>query len=135
MLGLQFNRTQLRAAINTFFTGDPKEHPDLAAVHKEMGLSGTDKILDDAHPLVVAARAEDPANPFVLAPSKGSGPSSVQKGTAQVFAQFRNMLGEAFPVFALVVCESLCLLRSLHLKLYFWRACRPLFSSYSDPVS
>lgn len=135
MLGLQFNRTQLRAAINMFFTGDPKEHPDLAAVHKAMGLSGTDKILDDAHPLVDAARAEDPSNPFVLAPTKGSGPSSVQKGTAQVFVQFRGMLGEAFPVIALVVCEFLCLLRCLYLKLYFWRACRQLFSSFSDPVS
>ncbi len=40
MLGLQYNRALVRKAINLFFTGDPKEHPDLAAVHKAMGLSG-----------------------------------------------------------------------------------------------
>ncbi len=57
MLGLQFNRALVRKAINLFFTGDPKEHPDLAAVHKEMGLSGENKILGESHLLVVAAAA------------------------------------------------------------------------------
>jgi hypothetical protein len=42
---------------NMFFTGDPKEHPDLAAVHKEMELSGENKILGESHPLVAVAPA------------------------------------------------------------------------------
>ena len=60
MLGLQFNRALVRKAINLFFTRDPKGHPDLAAVHKEMGLSGENKILGESHPLVVAAAARSP---------------------------------------------------------------------------
>ncbi len=47
MLGLQYNRALVRKAINLFSTGDPKEHPDLAAVHKAMGLSGENEILGD----------------------------------------------------------------------------------------
>ncbi len=67
-MGLQFNRALVRKAINLFFTGDPKEHPDLAAVHKEMGLSGENKILGESHPLVVAAAARSPGAEFILVP-------------------------------------------------------------------
>jgi hypothetical protein len=94
MLGLQFNRALVRKAINQFFTGDPKKHPDLAAVHKEMGLSGENKILGESHPLVVAAAARFPGAEFILAPLKGGESSSVLNGTDPIFAQFRHMLGE-----------------------------------------
>jgi hypothetical protein len=70
MLGFQFDRALVRKAINMFFTGDPKEYPDLAAVHKEMGLSGKIKILGESHPLVVAAAARSPGAEFILAPLK-----------------------------------------------------------------
>ena len=42
---LQYNRKLTRDAVNQFFTGDPTQHPDLAAVHKAMGLCGTRKVL------------------------------------------------------------------------------------------
>jgi hypothetical protein len=133
MLGLQFNRMQARVALNQFFTWDPKEHPDLAAVHKEMGLSGTDKILNVKHPLVSAATLENPWAPFIFCPEKKSEVSSVSCGHDQIFLQFRWMLGEM--LLALGVCETLCLLFSLYLKLCFWRACRSQFSSFSEVVS
>ncbi len=94
MLGLQFNRALVRKAINLFFTGDPKEHPDLAAVHKEMGLSGENKILGESHPLVVAAAARFPGAEFILAPLKKGESSSVLYGKDSIFVQFRHMLGD-----------------------------------------
>jgi hypothetical protein len=133
MLGLQFNRMQIRTAINQFFTWDPKENPDLAAVHKAMGLSGTEPIMNDKHPVVCAARLKNPGEPFILCPVKKSEVSSVLGGDDPVLKQFEGMLGEV--LLALGVCETVCLLCSLHLKLCFWRACRSLFSSFSEPVS
>ncbi len=35
---MQFNRALVCAAINQFWTSGPKEYPDLATVHKAMGL-------------------------------------------------------------------------------------------------
>ena len=93
MLGLQFNRKLVRQVLNSFFTGDPKEHPELAAVLKEMGLSGDNKILGASHPLVVAAAARSPGEEFILAPLKATERSSVL-GTDPIFVQFRHMLGE-----------------------------------------
>ena len=133
MLGLQFNRMQIRNAINQFFTWDPKEHPDLAAVHKEMGLSGTEPIMNEKHPLVCAASLEKPGEPFILCPVERLKVSSVLNGKDPVFKKFQGMLGEV--LLALGVCETVCLLCSLHLKLCFWRACRSLFSSFSGLVS
>ncbi len=57
----------VHAAINRFWTGEPKEYPDLAAVHQAMGLKGNVPILNESHPLVVAANAEKPGEPFTLA--------------------------------------------------------------------
>jgi hypothetical protein len=94
MLGLQFNRKLVRQVLNSFFTGDPKEHPELAAVLKEMGLSGDNKILGASHPLVVAAAARSPGEEFILAPLKATERSSVLHGTDAIFVQFRHMLGE-----------------------------------------
>ena len=94
MLGLQFNRKLVRQVLNSFFTGDPKEHPELAAVLKEMGLSGDNKILGASHPLVVAAAACSPGKEFILAPLKATERSSVLHGTDAIFVQFRHMLGE-----------------------------------------
>ena len=94
MLGLQFNRVLVRKAINLFFTGDPKEHPDLAAVHKEMGLSGENKILGESHPLVVAAAARFPGAEFILAPLKKGESSSVIHGKDSILVQFQHMLGD-----------------------------------------
>jgi hypothetical protein len=94
MLGLQFNRALVRNAINLFFTGDPKEHPDLAAVHKEIGLSGENNILGKSHPLVVAAAACSPGAEFILAPLKRGERNSVLNGKNPIFVQFRHMLGE-----------------------------------------
>lgn len=116
---MQFNRKLVREAINLFFTGDPKEHPDLEAVLKDMGLPGTEKILSENHPLVVAASEENPGKPFVLCPVDKDQVSSVLHGKADVFANFRHMLGEVF--LALGVCETLCLLCRLYLKLCCWR--------------
>ena len=100
-MGLKYNRKLVRDAINQFFSGDPTQHPDLAAVHKEMGLSGTRKILHDSHPLVVAAAnaaaaAGQPGRPFILAPERTSNPSSLHVGKDPCFEQFRGFLGEAF---------------------------------------
>ena len=83
-MGLQFNRSQVRNAVTTLFTGDPKEHPDLAAVLQEMGLSGEEKILHDRHPLVTAAVAANPEMPFVLAPMKMEIRSSVLHAEGEV---------------------------------------------------
>ena len=94
MLGLQYNRALVRKAINLFFTEDPKEHPDLAAVHKAMGLSGENEILGDSHPLVVAAAARFPDEEFVLAPTKKGEHSSVIHEMDPIFVQFRHMLGD-----------------------------------------
>ncbi len=94
MLGLQCNRVLVRKAINMFFTGDPKEHPDLAAVHKAIGLSGENKILGDSHPLVIAAAARSPGAKFILAPLKKGEHSSVIHGMDPIFVQFRHMLGD-----------------------------------------
>ncbi len=98
---LQYNRKLTRDAVNQFFTGDPTQHPDLAAVHKAMGLCGTRKVLHDSHPLVLAAAATasaegKPGRPFVLAPEKTSIPSSLNVGKDSCFDQFRGLLGEAF---------------------------------------
>jgi len=94
MLGLQYNRALVRKAINLFFTGDPKEHPDLAAVHKAMGLSGENEILGDSHPLVVAAAARSPGAKFILAPLKKGERSSVIHEMDSIFVQFRHLLGD-----------------------------------------
>ena len=94
MLGLQYNRALVHKAINQFFTGDPKEHPDLAAVHKAMGLSGENEILGDSHPLVVAAAARFPDEEFILAPTKKGEHSSVIHEMDPIFVQFRHMLGD-----------------------------------------
>ena len=113
-----------------FFTGDPKEHPDLAAVHQELGLSGEEKILHDRHPLVVAAAAANPEAPFVLAPMKAVTPSSVLYAEGEVFDQFRYLLGEV--LIPLSVCARQCLLR---LTSCFWCAGRSLFSTFAEAVS
>ena len=94
MLGLQYNRALVRKAINLFFTGDPKEHPDLAAVHKAMGLSGENEILGDSHPLVVAAAARSPGAEFILDPLKKGECSSVIHEMDSIFVQFPHMLGD-----------------------------------------
>ena len=94
MLGLQYNRGLVRGALNQFFTGDPKKHPDLAAVHKAMGLSGENEILGDSHPLVVAAAARSPDAKFILAPIKKGEHSSVIHVMDPIFVQFRHMLGD-----------------------------------------
>ena len=94
MLGLQYNRALVRKVINLFFTGDPKEHPDLAAVHKEMGLSGENKILGESHPVVVAAAARSPGGEFILVPLKKGETSSVLHGKDSIFVQFRHILGD-----------------------------------------
>ena len=114
------------------FTGDPKKHPDLAAVLKEMGLSAEEKILHDRHPLVAAAAAADPGGPFVLAPMKAVTPSSVLHAEGEVFDQFRFLLGELF--IPLSVCSKArqCLLR---LTSCFWCAGRSLFSTFAEAVS
>jgi hypothetical protein len=67
---LQFNRGLVRAAVNKLFLDDPKQNPDLAAVLKEMGLSGDEKILHDQHPIVTSASAVMPGQTFILAPPK-----------------------------------------------------------------
>ena len=113
-----------------FFTGDPKEHPDLAAVHKELGLGGEEKILHDRHPLVAAAAAANPGEPFVLAPMNTRNPSSVLHAEGAVFDQFRYLLGELF--IPLSVCARQCLLR---LTSCFWCAGRSLFSTFAEAVS
>ena len=94
MLGLQFNRKLVRQVLNSFFTGDPKEHPDLEAVLKDMGLPGTEKILSENHPLVVAASEENPGKLFVLCPVDRDEVSSVLHGKDPVFKKFQGMLGE-----------------------------------------
>ena len=113
-----------------FFTGDPKQHPDLAAVHQELGLSGEEKILHDRHPLVTAAVAANPEMPFVLAPMKMEIRSSVLHAEGEVYQQFRYLLGEVF--IALSVCVGQCLLR---LTSCFWCAGRSLFSTFAEAVS
>ena len=115
-----------------FFTGDPKEHPDLAAVHQELGLGGEEKILHDRHPLVVAAAAANPGAPFVLAPMKTQNPSSVLHAEGEVFEQFRFLLGEVF--IPLSVCSKArqCLLRLISC---FWCAGRSLFSTFAEAIS
>ncbi len=112
------------------FTGDPKEHPDLAAVLQEMGLSGEEKILHDRHPLVAAAAAANPEMPFVLAPMKMEITISVLHAEGEVYQQFRYLLGEVF--IALSVCVGQCLLR---LTPCFWCAGRSLFSTFAEAVS
>ena len=72
-----------------FFTGDPKQHPDLAAVHQELGLGGEEKILHDRHPLVAAAAEANPGEPFVLAPRKTQLPSSVLHADRSFSIPFR----------------------------------------------
>ena len=94
MLGLQYNRALVRKALNQFFTGNPKEHPDLAAVHKAMGLSGENEILGDSHPLVVAAAARSPGAEFILVPLKKGEHSSVIHRMDSIFVQFQHMLGD-----------------------------------------
>ena len=121
---------QVRRAATNLFTGDPKEHPDLAAVLQEMGLSGEEKILHDRHPLVVAAAAASPGMPFVLALIKMEIASSVLHAEGEVFEQFRYLLGEVF--IALSVCVRPCLLR---LTPCFWCAGRSLFSTFAEAVS
>ena len=115
------------------FTGDPKEHPDLAAVLQEMGLSAEEKILHDRHPLVVAAAAANPGAPFVLAPMKTQNPSSVLHAEGDVFDKFRYLLGEVLiPLSRLSVCARQCLLR---LTSCFWCAGRSLFSTFAEALS
>ena len=65
------------------FLGDPKEHPDLAAVLRDMGLTAEEKILHDQHPLVAAAAAANPGLPFVLAPM------TTEIGEGEVYEYFR----------------------------------------------
>ena len=72
MLCLKFNRKLVRQVLNSFFSEDPKEHPELAAVLKEMGLSGDNKILGASHPLVVAAAARSQGNRTQLCSRDGS---------------------------------------------------------------
>ena len=67
------------------FTGDPKEHPDLAAVLQEMGLSAEEKTLHDRHPLVAAFVVANPGRPFVLAPKKMGVQSSVLHAEGEVY--------------------------------------------------
>ena len=129
---MQQNRLLVRQAVTTFFTGDPTKHPDLAAVLKEMGLSAEEKILHDRHPLVAAAAAANPGEPFVLAPMKAVTPSSVLHAEGDVFDQFRFLLGEL--CIPLSVCSKArqCLLR---LTSCFWCAGRSLFSTFAEDVS
>jgi hypothetical protein len=47
VLGLQTNRVICCNATNLFWLGDPKEHPDLAAVLSSMGLPTDKAILSD----------------------------------------------------------------------------------------
>ena len=113
-----------------FFTGDPKQHPDLAAVHQELGLGGEEKILHDRHPLVAAAAEANPGEPFVLAPRKTQLPSSVLHAEGAVFDHFRYLLGEVF--IPLSVCARQCPLR---LTSCFWCAGRSLFSTFAEALS
>lgn len=127
---MQFNRSQVRHAVTMLFTGDPKKHPDLAAVLQEMGLGAEEKILHDRHPLVVAAAAANPGVPFVLAPMKMEIASSVLHAEGEVFEQFRYLLGEVF--IALSFCVRQCLSR---LTSCFWCEGRSLFSTFAEAVS
>ena len=129
---MQFNRSQVRHAVTMLFTGDPKEHPDLAAVLQEMGLSAEEKILHDRHPLVVAAAAANPGEPFVLAPMKAVTPSSVLDAEGEVFDQFRYLLGEVFIPLSVCATARQCLLR---LTSCFWCAGRSLLSTVAEAVS
>ena len=113
-----------------FFTGDPKQHPDLAAVHQELGLGGEEKMLHDRRPLVAAAAEANPGEPFVLAPRKTQLPSSVLHAEGAVFDHFRYLLGEVF--IPLSVCARQCPLR---LTPCFWCAGRSLFSTFAEVLS
>ena len=115
-----------------FFTGDPKQHPDLAAVHQELGLGGEEKILHDRHPLVAAAAEAKPGEPFVLAPRKTQLPSSVLHAEGAVFDHFRYLLGEVFIPLSVCATARQCLLR---LTSCFLCAGRSLFSTVAEAVS
>jgi hypothetical protein len=77
---LQFKRALVRAAINRFWTGHPKEYPDLTVVHQAMGSQGDDPILNEADPLVRAANEEKPGVQFTLAPPSTKTTSSAVTG-------------------------------------------------------
>ncbi len=74
-------------------TGNPKDHPELAAVLRSLALPTDKLILCDDHPVVVAFRNENPGCPFIVAPDKAKATSSLLDRKDDVFCQFRHMLG------------------------------------------
>ena len=98
-MGLQFNRALVCNAVNLFFTGDPKEHSDLRALHKALGLSGEHQLLSGSHPVFLEAARLGLINEnseFVLAPLKAFVKSSVvlrEGQESKVLDDFQTMLG------------------------------------------
>ena len=94
---MQFNRALVRNAVNLFFTGDPKVHSDLEAVHKALGLSGENPSQSGSHPVILEAARLVHINEnygFVLAPLSTIVKSSVIDGQeSKVLADFQTMLG------------------------------------------
>ncbi len=95
---LQF-RALVRNAVNRFFIGDPKEHSDLEAVHKAMGLSGKHPLLSSSHRVFLEAERLgliDEDYGFVRAPLKTTIRSSalVKEGQeSKILSDFQIMLG------------------------------------------
>lgn len=68
------------------------QHPELAAVLKEMGFNCTQKILCDSHPIVIAATAATAAGkagqPSALPPSSANVTSSLLMGRIHVSSNY-----------------------------------------------
>ena len=83
-------------ATNLFWLGDPKDHPDLAAVRESMGLPVDKAILHKGHPVVLAFERLFPGTSFLLAPDRASQRSPFLTGADPVFQKYQEMFGASF---------------------------------------